>query len=104
MIPEGNSSEEPMQTSDKKSLQVALSLKYGVKKPQCCCCCHEELRMVGEMREEPQILCALTKEIVPFDGVCPGYEPPRLKGRRMEVLMFDEISPVPENHWRHLPS
>jgi hypothetical protein len=97
-----------MTPEEKKAVQVALSLKYAVKKATCSCCSFEEIRALGEPpRSEYRLLCGRTKEIVHRDDVCSQYSPPRLRGKRAKMIMLDEISPVPENHkhsWRNIPS
>jgi len=97
-----------MTPEEKKAIQVALSLRYGVKEPTCDSCSFGTVRDIGDLlRDGCQIMCDRTKEVVHSDDVCPKYSLSWWRGIRAGVTMLDEISPVPDNHkhsWRNIPS
>lgn len=91
-----------MTPEEKRSVQVALSLKYGVKKAACSCCAHKGVRVMGDLPKDTyRLLCLRTNERVKSDDVCPDYQPPRLRGRAAEMIMMDEVS-FPDKPWRNL--
>jgi len=94
-----------MTPEEKQSLQVALSLRLGIKKATCSCCNDNEVKITT--KDGYHMLCGRTKQKVCSDEICPDYRPPRLRGRSVELTLLDEISPVPgtgKSGWRTLTS
>lgn len=89
-----------MDDVDKDALQTAIALRFGVR-TACCGCCNNS-HLVPFENSKDVLRCSHHFKDVPSDGLCDEFRLKRLRGRAAKMIMFDEVSLVPDKPWRNI--